>query len=73
MAEFKAGCSPLTGKIYAGTVSAKGLWLKKHDITDTAVGAVAQHLLHADTYFEFGINGKTYQLKVVEVDPNDLP
>jgi len=67
MNDFKVGCSPLTGKIYAGTVSKKGLWLKKQDVTNTAVGSVAQHLMQRDEIFQFQIKDKTYHLKVVEV------
>ena len=69
MSNFKVGCSPITSKIYAGKVLKNGMWGVKHDVTDTAVGAVAQHLLQLDQLLRFGYNGKTYDLKVVEV-PN---
>lgn len=70
MAQFKVGCSPLTSKIYAGKVLKNGLWGSvKHDVTDTAVSAVAQHLLQLDQRLQFkSHNGKTYELKVVEVN-----
>jgi hypothetical protein len=67
MSDFKVGCSPLTSKIYAGKVLKNGLWGVKHDVTDTAVGAVAQHLLQLDVKLQFQYRGKTYELKVVEV------
>ena len=67
MKEYKVGCSPLTSEIYAGSVSKTGLWGKKHNVTDTAVGAVAQHLLQLDEKLQFQYRGKTYELKVVEV------
>jgi len=68
MAEFKVGCSPLTGNIYAGTVSKNGLWGKKHDVTDTAVGAVAEHLLQKEIELQFSYKGKKYALRVVELE-----
>ena len=68
MSDFKVGCSPLTSKIYAGSVLKNGLWAKnKKDVTDTAVSSVAQHLLQLDEFFRFDYNGKTYDLKIVEV------
>lgn len=48
MADFKVGCSPITSKIYAGKVLKNGMWGVKHNVTDTAVGAVAQHLLQLE-------------------------
>jgi hypothetical protein len=67
MSEFKVGCSPLTSEIYAGNVSKTGLWGKKHVVTDTAVGAVAQHLLQKDEQLQFEYQGKKYALRVVEL------
>ena len=68
MKEFKVGCSPITSDIYAGFVNDKGMWVgKKHDVTDTAVGAVAQHLLQLNEVMEFGYKDKKYILQVVEL------
>ena len=68
MADFKVGCSPLTSKIFAGKVLKNGMWGQtKHDVTDSAVGAVAQHLLQLDEKLQFQYCGKIYELKVVEV------
>ncbi len=65
MTDFKVGCSPLTSKIFAGKVLKNGMWGKtKHDVTDTAVGAVAQHLLQLDEKMEFTYQGEQYELKV---------
>lgn len=62
--EFKAGCSPLSNRIYAGTVK-NGLWMKdKQDITDSAVTAVATHLLLKEEMLEFEYKGEKYVLKV---------
>ncbi len=66
MSEFKVGCSPLTSEIYAGPVSKNGTWGKKHKVTDTAVEAVAQHLLQKDEHVVFTYIGKQYKLQVVE-------
>ena len=68
MSDFKVGCSPLTSKIFAGKVLKNGTWSNvKHDVTDTVVGAVVQHLLQLDETLQFQYCGKTYELKVVEV------
>lgn len=52
------GASPLSGKIYHGTLNTeKALWVgKKTDVTDMACQAVAEHL-----YFEK--KSKVYALK----------
>lgn len=65
--EFKVGCSPITSKIYAGNVLKNGTWGKvKHDVTDTAVSAVAQHFLQLNQSMEFQYQGETYVIKVVK-------
>lgn len=60
------GCSPITSKIYAGRVN-NGLWMQKHDVTDSAPSAVAQHLLQVDQSLEFEFKGKRYKLQVIEI------
>lgn len=68
MSNFKVGCSPLTSKIYAGKVLKNGTWAKnKHDVTDTAVNAVAQHLLQLQQKVQFTYQGEVYELKVDKV------
>jgi len=72
MSNFKVGCSPISGAIYAGNVLKSGMWgAKKHDVTETAVGAVAEHLLHAEEEVCFKIKDKKYALRVVEVEEED--
>ena len=39
---------------------------EKDDVTDTAVSAVAQHLLKEEVCLQFEVNGKTYRLEVRE-------
>jgi len=68
MADFKVGCSPLTSEIYVGTVTKSGLWGRKHNVTDSAVISVAQHLLYRDEQMQFEYRGKKYALKVVEIN-----
>jgi hypothetical protein len=70
MANFKLGCSIISGTIYAGNVLKNGTWgSKKHDVTDSAVAAVAQHLLHRGEMMEFKYaDGNTYVLKVEKVN-----
>ncbi len=73
MTNFKVGCSPLTSTIYAGNVLKNGSWgAGKKDVTDSAVRAVAQHLLQKEEMLEFQYkNGKKYRLQVVEVKMDD--
>ena len=40
---------------------------EQDDVTDTAVSAVAQHLLMEDVYIQFDVQGKTYRLEVNEI------
>lgn len=70
MAEFKVGCSPITNKIYAGVVLKSGIWSgKKHEVTYSAICAVAEHLLAAKQKLCFELDGKNYELFVQEVIP----
>jgi len=66
--KFKVGCSPITSIIYAGNVNNDGTWAaNKKDVTDTAVSAVAIHLLQLDQCMEFELRGKKYVIKVTEI------
>jgi hypothetical protein len=67
--DFRVGCSPITKQIFAGKVLKNGLWSEtKYDVTDTAVGAVAQHLLDRNEKFCFSFkNGKKYEMEVKEI------
>ena len=68
MAKIRVGCSPITGTIYAGSVSKSGLWEKnKVDVTDEAVSSVAQSLLHTDEVFQFEYEGNRYELSVKKI------
>ena len=40
---------------------------EKDDVTDSAVGAVAERLLKEEICWQFEVKGKTYRLEVVEV------
>jgi len=72
MNDFKIGCSPLTSEIFAGKVLKNGMWgATKHNVTDTAVGAVAQHLMQKDEIMVFDHKGKKYALQVVEFKPEN--
>lgn len=45
MAEYHLGCSPLTNKIYAGTLNkAKTMWQNKSEVTEEALACVRDHL-----------------------------
>ena len=71
MSEFKIGCSPLTSRLFAGKVLKNGTWGQtRHDVTDTAVGAVAQHLLQLEEKMLFNYKGERYELKVEKVVEN---
>ena len=68
MSDFKVGCSPLTSRLFAGKVLKNGTWGQtKYDVTDTAVGAVAQHLLQLEEKMQFNYKGELYELKVEKV------
>lgn len=71
MKDIIIGCSPITSEIFAGKLNkAKTMWKgDKINVTQTAVSAVAQHLLQKDEVMEFKYgDGKTYQLQVVEIN-----
>lgn len=73
MTELKVGCSPITSTIYAGKVLKNGMWANgKQDVTDSAVSAVAQHLLQKEELFQFDYEGNTYQLKVEKVKSKNI-
>ena len=67
---IKVMSSILTGRIYAGRVNPKNQMFigEKDDVTDTAVSAVAQHLLKEEICWQFEFKGKTYRLEVREVE-----
>lgn len=46
---------------------------EKDDVTDTAVSAVAQHLLMKEVCLQFEVKGKTCRLEVVEVQEQAVP
>ena len=64
------GCSPLTSTIFAGKLLKDGrTWsASRQDVTDTAVGAVAQHLIQLDEKMQFTYKGEKYELKVVKYE-----
>ena len=66
---IKVMSSMLTGRIYAGRVNPKSQMFigEKDDVTDTAVSAVAQHLLKEEVCLQFEVQGKTYRMEVREV------
>ena len=72
---IKVMSSILTGRIYAGRVNPKNQMFigEKDDVTDTAVSAVAQHLLKEEICLQFEVKGKTYRLEVREVNDSKWP
>ncbi len=68
MTKIRIGCSPITGTIYAGSVSKNGLWGKnKVDVTDEAIRSVAGSLLNTDEVFRFKYEGDWYELSVKKI------
>lgn len=69
MKDFKVGCSPLTSKIYAGYVNKDGkTWAPdKHEVTNSAVDAVACYLIQTDQFIEFDYEGKKYRMLLEEI------
>lgn len=63
------GCSPITSRIFSGTLLKDGMtWSSdRQDVTDTAVGAVAQHLIQKQESLEFEMGGKKYLMEVKEI------
>ncbi len=66
--EYHVSCG-LCG-IYAGVLNKNGTWRNgyKSDVTQEAIGAVAQYMLFDNGVFNFSFGGKKYLLKVVEVE-----
>lgn len=66
MDEYHVGCGAFG--IYVGTLNSrnKNLFQKKSEVTDEAVGAVAQYLLQEDKAVRFLYKGQRYKLCVVE-------
>lgn len=63
MLKYHVGCG-ITG-IFAGTLNKKGdTWVNKSDVTDEAMGAVAQFLLEHNEAMEFSYRDKHYRLAV---------
>jgi len=68
MTKIRIGCSPLTGTIYAGSVSKTGLWGKnKVDVTDEAIRSVAESLLQNNEVLQFNYKGEWYELGVRKI------
>ena len=66
--KIRIGCSPITGTIYAGSVSKTGLWGKnKVDVTDKAIRSVAESLLQTDEVLRFSYEGEWYELGVKKI------
>jgi len=69
MSDIHIGCG--IARIYAGKIrtlkDGTRQWVgEKSDVTDEAIGAVAQHLLMDGIESDFEYKGKKYTLKVVE-------
>jgi len=68
MSKIRIGCSPITGTIYAGSVSKTGLWgNNKVDVTDEAIRSVAESLLQTDEVLQFQYEGDWYELSVKKI------
>jgi hypothetical protein len=66
--KIRVGCSPITGTIYAGSVSKTGLLGKnKVDVTDDAIRSVALSLLYTDVLYQFIYEGRKYELAVNKI------
>jgi len=67
--KYVVGCSPITSILYAGSVRVDGTWgANKKDVTNTAVSAVAQHLLQLNEKMQFIYKGKKYELLIKELN-----
>lgn len=52
------GASPLSGRIFQGTLNTeKGMWVgKKEDVTEQAIKAVAEHMMIKDQRYAYETN-----------------
>ena len=65
MASYHVGCGAFG--IYAGTLNKRGdMWINKSEVTEEAIGAVAQYLITHNEGLEFSYQGKRYRLGVTE-------
>lgn len=79
MTEFKVGCSPITGTIYAGTVrenkNGVEVWTSnRHEVTEQAVDAVVYRLNQLPNKTEqymWKLDGVEYILKLEEYHPKE--
>ena len=67
MASYHVGCGAFG--IYAGTLNKRGdMWVNKSEVTEEAIGAVAQYLIDHNEGFEFSNHGKRYRLGVTDME-----
>lgn len=55
--DIHVGCSPLSGRIYAGYLADKSTWASKRDVTGECCGAVVEHVGVGNTTVVL-VNGK---------------
>ena len=60
------GHSPLSGKIFAGTILKPGVWRHKVDVTDVFMGTVIDRFRGHIEVLECS-DGKTYEITVKEI------
>lgn len=70
MSKLNIMCSPLTPTIYMGkTNKEETMWLgEKQDITETALGAVADLIAKHGKTVQTKVKGKWYSLELIEVE-----
>ncbi len=66
----RIGCSPLSGRIYAGKLNKNGKeWASKVDVTNEACGAVIEHGLYNKGSVVVNVNGKpAYEIKIITLN-----
>lgn len=70
MASYHVGCGAFG--IYAGTLNKRGdMWVNKSEVTEEAIGAVAQYLIDHNEGLEFSYHGKRYRLGVTEMEVSE--
>lgn len=71
MAEYHVGCGAFG--IYAGTLNSKNktLWQNKSDVTNEALGAVAQYLLKEKKDLLFTSDGVRYRMAIAPEPPEE--
>lgn len=66
--KLHVGLSPLTRKVFVGTIEKVGVWRNKHDITDEFIGVVIQRWKGVCENFSIEGEDISYDISVKVID-----